>query len=125
MSLRAFSSYILSFFLPEAFLFSTRVSLVILFSPILLSIPFLSSFPLSVNQKIQTSDYNTTKEACSCGSRIVSHKTAHCFIFCKYLTVGSQHLFLTSPLYDSVFNGFKFYKVSALWAEVFLKNGHK
>lgn len=129
MPLGAFKSYILSFFLPEVFLFSMRVKILILilFSLILLRSPFLSSFPLSANQKIQTSccAYTTTREACSCSSRAVSHKTAHWFMFCKYLTIGLQHLFLTPPSYDSVFNGFKFCKASILWAEVFLKTGHK
>lgn len=126
MALGAFSSYILSFLLPEVFLFSTRVSLIILVFLIFLTIPFLPSFPLSVNQKIQTSCADTTtREACSCGSRVVSHKTAHWFMFCEYLAIGSQHLFLTSPLYDSVFNGIKFCKASTLWAEVFLETGHK
>lgn len=58
-------------------------------------------------------------------SRVVSHKTAHWFMFYRYLTSGSQHLFLTSLLHGSIFKGFNFCKASAVWAEAFVKTGHK
>ena len=61
---------------------------------------------------------------CICVSRVVSDKTARWFMIHTYLTAGSQQLFLTSPLHDYVFKSFSFCKVSAVWAEVFLRTGH-
>lgn len=58
-------------------------------------------------------------------SRVVSHKTVPWFMFYRYLTSGSQQLLLTSLLHGSIFKDFNFCKASAVWAEAFVKTGHK